>query len=119
MTDSHVAHKRLHVALLKDIAHQAIAFPQMQLVPLTGDHARGILATMLQHRQRIVELLINRLVSYETDYPAHIPSQFIANIRRRLLGVTQQLQDILFKGQQLRGEFGRRPPIAVLRIRSQ
>ena len=51
-----------HVLLMKNIPHQTVAFAQMQLLTITGDDPGGVLPTMLKDRQRIVELMIDRLV---------------------------------------------------------
>ena len=60
-----------HVLLLEHIAHQPRILAHEQLAVLRGHDARGILAAMLQHRQRIVDALIDRARSDHSDDSAH------------------------------------------------
>ena len=44
-----------HVPLLEHVAHQAAALAQEQLAFVAGHDARGVLAAVLQHRQRVID----------------------------------------------------------------
>ncbi len=47
MTDTDITDQGLHMATVKDIAHQAIAFAQKKLTLVFGDDTRSILTAML------------------------------------------------------------------------
>jgi len=74
MADADVALQLHHVMLLKDVAHQARALPDIKLAFARGHDARCILAAVLQHGQRIVDALIDRAVSHHADNSAHARS---------------------------------------------
>ena len=65
---THVAHadvalELLHVVLLEHIAHQALALAHEQLALGDRGDARGILAAMLEHRQGVIDPLIDVALS--------------------------------------------------------
>ena len=70
MSNAHVAAQSAHVALLEDLPHQAIALAQLQAT-VPGDHARGVLAAMLQGEQSVVDLLIDGRLADDADDAAH------------------------------------------------
>ena len=74
MADAHIALEVQHVAGVKDIAHQPVVFAQIQLAAVTGDHAGGVLAAVLEHGQAVVNGLVDRLPGHDTDYAAHRPA---------------------------------------------
>ena len=74
--DADVALELQHVPLLEHVADQAVVLAQEQLAVVRGHDARGILAAMLQHRQRIVELLVDRAVTDDADDAAHVLLRF-------------------------------------------
>ena len=60
-----------HVLLLEHIAHQARALARAQ-PPFEGRHdAGGILAAVLQHRQRVIQTLIDGAGADDADDAAH------------------------------------------------
>src|SRR5688572_4239607 len=69
---AHVALEPQHVLLLEHVADQAVVLAQEELALVRGHDARGILAAMLQHRKRIVELLVDRAVTDDADDAAHV-----------------------------------------------
>ena len=71
MADADVALQPQHVALLEDIAHQAVLLAHEQLAVVAGHDARGILAAVLQDRQRVIDLLIDWRVPDDADDSAH------------------------------------------------
>ena len=71
MADADVALQRQHVAMLEHIPHQAGLLAQEQLAFVEGHDAGGILAAMLQHRQRVIDLLIGRRVADDSDDSTH------------------------------------------------
>jgi hypothetical protein len=50
MGDTHIASQGGHVLLTKYISNQAITFPLMERISLTGHHPGSILTTMLKQR---------------------------------------------------------------------
>jgi hypothetical protein len=67
VADANVAPQLEHVILGKDVADEAAALARAQLTFGRRRDARGVLATMLQHRERIVDLLIDRRGSNDSD----------------------------------------------------
>jgi hypothetical protein len=59
VADPYITDQSLKVVLLKHVAHQAVTLAQLHLAAIAGYHASRVLATVLQSRQRIVELLVN------------------------------------------------------------
>ena len=57
--------------LLEHVPDQAITFADMQAAVFFGDDARSILSAMLQHGQRIVNPVIDRRLTNDTDDSAH------------------------------------------------
>ena len=81
VADADVALQAQHVALLEDVAHQAVLLAHEQLAVVAGHDAGGVLAAVLQHRQRVIDLLIDRRVPDDADDSAHclkLPSASIA-----------------------------------------
>jgi hypothetical protein len=60
VADADVAHQLQHVALVEDVAHQAGFLAHRQLVLAHGHDAGRILAAVLQHRQRVIDPLVDR-----------------------------------------------------------
>ena len=56
MAYAHFTHQTHHMAATENIPGQPFAFALMQLTVLFGHYAGGILPSMLQHGQRVVEL---------------------------------------------------------------
>ncbi len=78
MADADVARELHHVLLLEHIAHQACVLAHEELAPLARHDARGILAAVLQHRERIVEALIDRARADDSYDSAHDDLRAIA-----------------------------------------
>ena len=71
VADADVAGELEHVPLLEHVAHQACALARAQ-PPLEGGHDAGrILAAVLQHRQRIIQALIDGTGADDADDAAH------------------------------------------------
>jgi hypothetical protein len=71
MTDAVGPSQTLHVALLKDVADQAVAFAQLKFRTVTGHDPRRILTSVLEHRQRIIEFVIDVLMTDYSNDAAH------------------------------------------------
>src|SRR5215208_7286773 len=71
VTDSDVALEIEHVMLLEHVPHEPAAFARVELAFARSGDARGILATMLQHRHRIVEPVVDRTGANDSDEAAH------------------------------------------------
>src|SRR5271168_2919473 len=71
MSDSYIAPEFEHVFLLKHVAHQPRILAHEQLAVLRGHDARGVLTAVLQHRQRIINALIDRAHPDHSDDSAH------------------------------------------------
>jgi len=63
--------KHEHVSLMKDITYQAIALANVQALLTPGDNSCRILTTVLHHGQRVIETLIDRPITYNTDDTTH------------------------------------------------
>jgi hypothetical protein len=61
----------LHVTLLEHVTHQAHVLAQVQLAVVLGHDAGRVLAAVLQHGQRVVELLVDGAEAHDTDESAH------------------------------------------------
>ena len=72
VADAHGSRQAQHVPLLEYVAHQAVVLALMKLVAIAGGDPRGILATVLQHRQGVVQRLIYAGPTNEADNAAHI-----------------------------------------------
>ena len=55
----------------EDVTGQAIVFTQIQFTFMAGNNASGILTTVLQDRQSIINVLIDMGFSNDTHYSAH------------------------------------------------
>lgn len=112
MANAHVALQALHMARLKHILHQAVGFTQTEpVVGVNGDDACGILATVLKHRQRIINRLVYRHETGDTDNTAHVvfsssalpPRQLGRQETRRALQVVKEPpDDVTELGNELR-----------------
>ena len=71
MADADVADQLFNVMLLEDVLHQAVVLAQVQPHTIAGHHPSGVLATMLQHGQGVVDLLIDRISANQADDSAH------------------------------------------------
>jgi hypothetical protein len=57
--------------LPKYVTYQAVTLPDMEPVVATRSDSGGILASMLQDCQRIINSLVNRSLSNDSYDPAH------------------------------------------------
>ena len=71
VADADVALQLDHVLLLKDVAHQAGVLAHEQLARLGGHDAGGILTAVLQHRERVIDSLIDGTHTHHSDDSAH------------------------------------------------
>ncbi len=71
VADTDVAGELEHVLLLEHIAHQACALARAEPTLESGHDAGGVLTTVLQHRQRIIQTLIDRAGADHPDDTAH------------------------------------------------
>ncbi len=71
MAEAYVALQTQHMLLLKDVTHEPIALVNMEPAILLGNDPGGVLAAVLQHRQRVVDRLVDGLVSNDTDNSTH------------------------------------------------
>ena len=82
VADADVALELQHVVLLEDVAHQALALAHEQLAVGDRGDARGVLAAMLQHRQGVIDPLIDSAGSDDSGNAAH--SVQVLRLRRRV-----------------------------------
>ncbi len=66
-----VAAELEHVPLLEHVAHEAVALAHAEAARVVRHDARRVLAAMLQHRERVVERLIHRVLPDDADESAH------------------------------------------------
>jgi hypothetical protein len=71
VTDADVAAQLEHVLLTEDIAHEALPLAHADETVDGGHDPCGVLPAMLQHRQRVVETLIDRAFTDDTCNAAH------------------------------------------------
>jgi hypothetical protein len=71
VADSDVAFEFQHVLLLEHVAHQPRILAHEQFAVLRGHDAGSVLTAMLQHRQRIINALIDCTGAYHSDNSAH------------------------------------------------
>jgi hypothetical protein len=67
-----VADQALHVALMEDIAHQAIVLAQKQPPLMTGYNTGSILAAVLEDGQAVIQRLIDVRFTDDTDNATHV-----------------------------------------------
>ena len=73
MADVDVALQALHVPRLEHIADKAIGLAQAEMVQgVDGDDTGRVLAAMLQHRQCVIDRLVDGGEADETDTTAHV-----------------------------------------------
>ena len=60
------------MASLEYILHQPIIFMHKKCIAIRGDNACGILTTMLQHQQTIIQQLIDWIFTYNAYNSAHV-----------------------------------------------
>jgi hypothetical protein len=60
-----------HVPLLEHVAHQTVVLAHEDFALEGGHDARGVLPAMLQYGQRVVDLLVGRCESDDTDDATH------------------------------------------------
>src|SRR5581483_3978873 len=71
MREADVAAERAHVARAEHVAHLAAALVHVERVVLARDDAGGILATVLQEEQPVVEQLVDLRTGDDAEDPAH------------------------------------------------
>ena len=71
LAEPDIARQRTHVARAKHVTHHALGLVHVELASLLGDNAGGILATVLQQQQAVVNQLVNRGFADDADYAAH------------------------------------------------
>ncbi len=71
MTDAHATAQVDHVTGVEHVAHQAIGLAQVQAAVFVGGDAGGVLATVLEHGQAVVQLLIDGGLGDHADDSAH------------------------------------------------
>ena len=72
MTEPDVAAQAQHVPFLEHVPDEPVALAQTQPAAVVGHDARGILASVLQHGERVVERLIDGFLSDDSDDSTHV-----------------------------------------------
>ena len=95
MADTHIAGQTLHVTGPKHIADQTVILTQKQLILKAGNNTGSVLTTMLQHRQGIIDGLINMGFSNDPHNSAHAritsaETKKLMGKRHHLIGSTRQ-----------------------------
>ena len=73
MADAGVAHQRLALQALFEIAQLAFGAPPRQVAVLEGGDAGGIVAAIFQALQRVDQLFGDRSLAEDANDPAHRP----------------------------------------------
>ena len=92
MGDTHVARQSAHVARAENVAHEAGALVHEKGVVLARGDAGRILSAMLQDHQPIVEQLVDRPVSHDSENTAHREFSYLKRIRLATSSGNQGLQ---------------------------
>ena len=71
VADAHVACESMHMTLLKYLANQTRVFSEVKPIADNRDYPGSILSPMLQNRQCVIYVLINRALSYDSNDAAH------------------------------------------------
>jgi len=71
VTDADTADQALHVALLEDVAHQAVILAQEQPAVMAGHDTGSVLAAVLEDRKRVIQRLIDVRLTDDTDDATH------------------------------------------------
>jgi hypothetical protein len=78
LTEPAVARQGPHVARAEHVAHQALGLVHIELAFLLRDDARRVLPAVLQQQQRVVDQLIDRSVTDNTNNSTHRSIPFAA-----------------------------------------
>ncbi len=71
VTEAYVAGELQHVPLEEHVADQAVALADAQAAAVVRHDAGGVLPAVLEHRQRVVERLIDGLMTDDSDQSTH------------------------------------------------
>ena len=71
VADAHVAGKAQHMAGAEHVPYQPVGFALFQSLLAPGDNACRILATVLHHRQAVIQRLVDRVPANDSDNAAH------------------------------------------------
>ena len=72
VADTDIAPQFVHMPLLEDIADQPVLLAGAQRAIPVGHHPGGVLATVLQDGQRIIDRLIDRPMADDADDATHV-----------------------------------------------
>jgi hypothetical protein len=71
LADAARAGQRAHVAGAEHVAHQAVRLEHVEVIAVRGGDARRVLAAMLQEQQAVIEQLVDRPASDDSDDSTH------------------------------------------------
>ncbi len=71
MADARVAMQGLHMVLLENVADETVVLAGAEYFSVGRRHPCRVLASMLNRRERIVNLLVDSMVADDSDYPTH------------------------------------------------
>ncbi len=71
VTDAGAARQRQHVTRAEDVADQPRGLARAQHATVVDRDSRGVLATVLQHGERVIDRLIDRRVTHDSNDSAH------------------------------------------------
>ena len=74
MADAGVPRQGAHVAGAEDVAHQPAPLVHRKVLTIAGGDAGGILATMLQQQQTVIQQLVDRRCADSPQDPTHMAS---------------------------------------------
>ena len=114
VSDADIPFQALHVAHFKHILHQTVGLALPEVSTVNGHDPGGILSPVLQHRQGVVEGLIDGGGANYTDNTAHV---FATSKSLYLLKKTGRVhhepEKPLDHRLELRHQPGRHPPVAL------
>ena len=71
MGDAHVAGEAAHIAGTENVAHQTFVLVHVECASVGSDDTGSILPAMLQHRQAVIQELIDRTFGNDSNDTAH------------------------------------------------
>ena len=93
MAHSDISRQSQHMAVTKHVTYQPITLADMQSIVIPGHNAGRILPAMLQNRQRVINRLVNRTITYYANNAAHTRALCPAHFELRAGPICGQVID--------------------------
>jgi hypothetical protein len=80
VANTDIAGKPYHVTMTKHIAHESVATPLVKTVVVPGNNSGCVLAAMLHYGQRVIERLVDRTFTDNSNDAAHVYSTTLITV---------------------------------------